>query len=62
MIEGTLIDTGYGQSFVSGWQPGKAVFSRWLGLKVRTKDVVRTTSFRCSRCYYLEIFAPPVDR
>lgn len=62
MAEGFLVDTGYGQYSISAWQKGVPVVSRWFGLKIKRKAMVATTSYRCERCFYLELYAPPVDR
>ena len=62
MVTGALVDRGHGQSFVAAWQEGAPVVSRWFGLKVWRKQLVPTTAFRCSRCSYLELYAPPVVR
>ena len=59
MVEGTLIDAGYGSFSVPKWQEGAAVVSRWFGLKVHAKSSVPTKAFRCSRCSFVELYAPP---
>ena len=59
MVEGALVDTGYGAYSVSSWQEGAPVVSRWLGLKVKTKALVATKAYRCSRCSFVELYAPP---
>jgi len=33
--------------------------SRWFGLKVRKKDLVPISAWRCGRCGYLESYAQP---
>ena len=62
MVEGAMVDQGYGQSFVAAWQEGAPNVSRWFGLKVRRKQLVPTRALRCNRCSYLELYAPPVVR
>ncbi len=60
MSEGVLVDTGYGSYAVSAWQPGAPSVSRWFGLKVKPKALLPTIAYRCGRCGFLEIYAPPV--
>ena len=59
MAEGVIVDMGYGQSFISHWLPAPIKVARWLGLKVRKKDVIPTVTLRCTRCGFLESYAPP---
>ena len=59
MNEGILVDVGYGSYSVSAYQSGAPVVSRWFGLKVRKKELTPTTACRCSRCGFLELYAPP---
>ena len=59
MSEGVIVDMGYGQSVIAQWQPAPNSVSRWFGLKVRKKECLPTTSYRCTRCGYLESFANP---
>ena len=60
MSEGAMVDTGHGSYSVSSWQPGEPSVSRWFGLKVKPKTFLPTTAYRCSRCGFLEIYAPAV--
>ena len=58
MSEGVIVDMGHGQSVVSHWLPAPIKVSRWWGLKVRKKDVIPTVTLRCTRCGFLESYAP----
>ena len=58
MAAGFLLDQTYG-GYVSGkWVGGSPVKSFWMGLKLRGQVRHEITSYRCSRCGYLESFAP----
>lgn len=37
-----------------------AIMSRLLRLKIRTKELIPTVTYRCTRCGFLEIYARPV--
>ena len=57
--EGVIVDSGYGSYSVSSWQSGPPKVSRWFGLNVNRKALVPTTAFRCGRCGFIELYAPP---
>ena len=58
METGFLIDVGYGQTAVPNWVAGEPVSSFWsAGLKLRGKDKLPVTTYRCRRCGYLESYA-----
>ena len=59
MSEGVMVDVGYGSYSVGSWQSGPPAVSRWFGLKVKKKALVPTTAYRCSRCGFIELYAPP---
>ena len=59
MTGGVIVDNGHGAATVSQWQPGPAIMSRWLGLKIRKKELIPTVTYRCTRCGFLESYAPP---
>ena len=59
MSEGVIADAGPGGYLVSAWHAGAPVVSRWLGLKVNKKTLIRTTAYRCGRCGFIELYAPP---
>ncbi len=58
MSPGFVVDQGYGSAHVSTWQEGEPKKSFWLGLKQSKEDQKEVTTFRCSRCGYLESYAP----
>lgn len=57
MTDGVIADMGYGQWGVSSFLPGPPNVSRWFGLKVRKKNLVPITTYRCTRCGFLESYA-----
>ena len=54
-----MVDVGYGSYSVGSWQSGPPTISRWFGLKVNKKALIPTTAYRCSRCGFIELYAPP---
>ena len=59
MSEGVMVDVGYGSYSVGSWQSGPPTISRWFGLKVNKKALVPTIAYRCGRCGFIELYAPP---
>ena len=59
MSDGVMVDVGYGSSTVASWQSGPPVVSRFWGLKVNKKALIPATAYRCSRCGFIELYAPP---
>ena len=59
MSEGVMVDMAYHASVVSAWQSGPPTVSRWFGLKVNKKALIPTTAYRCGRCGFIELYAPP---
>ena len=59
MSDGVMVDVGYGSYSVGSWQSGPPTISRWFGLKVNKKALIPTTAYRCSRCGFIELYAPP---
>ena len=59
METGYVVDVGYGKSAVPQWVAGEPVTSMWMGggLKLRGKDKLDVTTYRCRRCGYLESYA-----
>ncbi|WP_395621999.1 hypothetical protein [Sphingomonas daechungensis] len=57
MERGFIIDEGYGKRTVPRWVLGEAETSIWTGLKIRGKDKLEVTTYRCRRCGYLESYA-----
>ena len=58
MVEGLVIDVGYGTKTVSSWLEGAPVKSIWTGLKLGGRTPIEIVSLRCSRCGFLENYAP----
>ena len=56
MEDGFVVDHGYGEKHVAGWQSGKPV-RKWWGLKVDKKRLLSIESWRCNRCGFLEHYA-----
>jgi predicted nucleic-acid-binding Zn-ribbon protein len=57
MSEGVIADKGDAQWVIASFLPGAPKVSRWFGLKVRKKDLVPISAWRCGRCGYLESYA-----
>jgi hypothetical protein len=57
MDAGFLIDEGYATKSVPKWVEGEARRSIWSGLKLRGKEQLDVTTYRCPRCGYLESYA-----
>jgi predicted nucleic-acid-binding Zn-ribbon protein len=58
MEEGFVLDYTYGGRLQSGWVEGEPERSLWRGIKLRGKEQLPVFTFRCSRCGYLESYAP----
>ena len=58
MTEGFVIDNTERGRKVSSWVEGVPVDSFWMGLKLGGKKPIHISSWRCSRCGYLESYAP----
>ena len=57
MEQGFIIDEGYGTKRPPKWAAGTPVFSMWTGLKLRGKEQLEVSTYRCHRCGYLESYA-----
>jgi hypothetical protein len=57
METGFIVDEGYGTRTVARWFRGEPVRSMWVGLKVRKKEAIDVSTYRCTRCGYLESYA-----
>jgi hypothetical protein len=57
MEAGFVIDQGHGTVTVANWVAGEPERSVWTGLKLRGRDKVPVTTYRCHRCGYLESYA-----
>jgi hypothetical protein len=58
MEAGFTIDVGYGRTAVPKWAAGEAESSFWSsGLKLRGKEQLPVTTYRCRQCGFLESYA-----
>lgn len=54
---GFLVDFTSGGQQVQRWLAGEPRVSRWIGLKVDSKDLVEVRTYRCQKCGLLESHA-----
>ena len=53
-----MVDVGYGTKAVPKWVAGEPESGFWSsGLKLRGKEQLPVTTYRCRRCGYLESYA-----
>lgn len=57
MEEGFTADVTYGGVVTSKWVEGEPEKSFWTGTKTKGKKLVEISTFRCTRCGYLESYA-----
>ena len=57
MEVGFTLDEGYGVYHVARWIAGEPVRSFWMGLKIRGRDKLAVTTYRCRSCGLLEHYA-----
>jgi hypothetical protein len=57
MEPGYLVDEGHGTRSVPKWIAGDPQKSIWTGLKLRGRDRLEVSTYRCRRCGYLESYA-----
>ena len=55
---GFVLDNTYGARVRSDWIEGLPDVSRWVGLRIKGRRKIPTTTQRCTRCGYLESYAP----
>ena len=58
MSEGMVV-VGNGWSMLSRWQPSPNNSSNFWGAKVRRAEALPVVTYRCTRCGFLESYAPP---
>ena len=58
MEEGFILDNAHGGRLQSEWVEGEPERSVWTGIKLKGREHLPVTTFRCSRCGYLESYAP----
>lgn len=54
---GYIVDEGHGTKLVEKWVAGTPERSIWTGLKLRGKEKLDVTTYRCKPCGYLESYA-----
>ncbi len=59
MEAGYVLDQTYGAMTQSQWIDGAPEQGFWTGLKVRGHQRLPVTTYRCTKCGYLESYAPP---
>lgn len=59
MEPGYVLDQAYGGMAQSAWVEGAPERSFWTGLKLKGRQRLPVTTYRCSRCGYLESYASP---
>lgn len=57
MEAGYILDVAHGANLQSQWVEGPPDRSRWTGLKLKGRRKLPITTYRCSRCGFLESWA-----
>lgn len=57
MEPGYVLDEGHGTSLVAQWVEGPPSRSAWTGMKTKGRRKLPITTYRCTRCGFLESFA-----
>jgi predicted nucleic-acid-binding Zn-ribbon protein len=58
MEAGFIVDqTGDARARVETWVEGEPTKSFWTGLKLKDRQQLSVTTYRCDRCGYLESYA-----
>lgn len=57
MEEGFVMDRTYGANVPEEWVEGAPVRSIWVGLKLKNVTRRKVSTYRCTRCGYLESYA-----
>ncbi len=58
MEQGFILDIGYGTRMPSSWYGGQPQRSMWTGTKIKGLPTAPIESWRCTRCGFLENYAP----
>ena len=58
MEPGFVIDNTYGMVARPEWAEGEPTYSIWTGVRMKGKERHPVTTYRCTRCGYLEGYAP----
>jgi predicted nucleic-acid-binding Zn-ribbon protein len=60
MQPGYFLDSKHGERRgATEWVEGVPVRSFWMGLKIKGRQVLPVTVYRCERCGFLESYAAP---
>ena len=57
MEPGYILDETYGKVGSEKWVEGEPQYSIWTGLRLRGKQRLQVTTYRCRGCGYLESYA-----
>ena len=57
MEDGFVLDHTHGGRVQSGWVEGKPERSIWIGIKLKGREQMPITTYRCPQCGYLESYA-----
>ena len=57
MQEGWTLDNTHGARAVSSWVEGEPQKSIWVGVKLEGRTPIEITSWRCTRCGFIEHYA-----
>ena len=57
MEEGFILDDTHGGLLQEAWAEGKPRRSFWLGIRVKREERHPVTTYRCSKCGFLESYA-----
>ena len=57
MDQGFVVDQAHGTIKTQRWVEGAAEYSFWFGLKLRGKQQLEVSTYRCGKCGYLESYA-----
>jgi hypothetical protein len=58
METGLIIDYTHGASTQTEWMEGEPKHSFWTGLQIRGRARHAVVTYRCTRCGFLESYAP----
>jgi len=59
MEPGFVLDQTYGANLQAEWVEGSPTPTGWTGVKMKGRERIPVTTYRCERCGYLESFATP---
>ena len=62
MEPGFTVDHTYGGFAPSEWASGEPRYSIWTGMKMDGRARHNVVTYRCTRCGYLESYAPDAGR